>query len=222
MNPHAVTLGDVDGDGDLDLVTGDLNTNTASLRLNNGSGNFSDGQPIAIGTGARSVALGDIDGDGDLDLLAANYHGNTVSVRLNDGRGAFSSNQEVGIGIGSYSLVLGDLDGDGDLDFVTANNKSNTVSVRLNGEPNNLVEEISVYPNPAHLKARLMLPARFADQTFRLEIINVLGQTIIDETLTGQQTTTPPGLLLNNFATGIYILRIDTSEGRVIKRLIIH
>jgi hypothetical protein len=131
-SPYSVVLGDVDGDGDLDLLTANLGDNTVSVRLNNGSGTFSGTQNVGVGTSPYCVTVGDVDGDGDLDLLAANRDGSMVSVRFNNGQGAFSGTQNVGVGGGPQSVALGDVDGDGDLDLLTANSGANTVSVRLN------------------------------------------------------------------------------------------
>ncbi|GAB4020025.1 FG-GAP-like repeat-containing protein [Spirosoma koreense] len=136
--PVSVALGDVDGDGDLDLLTANQLSSTVSVRLNDGSGNFTtpatNSEP-GVGSAPTSVALGDVDGDGDLDVVTANASGATVSVRLNNGSGNFTApavNPELGVGGRPYSVALGDVDGDGDLDVVTANQNSNTVSVRLN------------------------------------------------------------------------------------------
>ena len=112
QNPEQVVLGDVDGDGDLDLLTANAGTtaqpgNTVSVRLNNGSGTFSGGSNVTVGLSPNSLALGDVDGDGDLDLLAANLAPNTVSVRLNDGSGAFSSGSNVAVGNGPCRVAAG-------------------------------------------------------------------------------------------------------------------
>ncbi|MDO7876883.1 FG-GAP-like repeat-containing protein, partial [Hymenobacter sp. ASUV-10] len=80
-------LGDVDHDGDLDLVVGNQGANTASVRVNNGSAAFTvpvSTPEVALAGGPYDVALGDLDNDGDLDLLTANYGQATVSVRLNE------------------------------------------------------------------------------------------------------------------------------------------
>ncbi|WP_240047239.1 malectin domain-containing carbohydrate-binding protein [Hymenobacter nivis] len=116
--PYRVTLGDVDNDGDLDLAT------VGSVRLNNGQGVFTGGFEIGA---PGEPHFGDIDGDGDLDLLTA---GGTVSVYLNNGLGQFSNGQQ--IAANSYDMAVGDVDGDGDLDLLTGGNNSATLTVRLN------------------------------------------------------------------------------------------
>ncbi len=133
---RGMTVGDVDGDGDLDLLTANAGApndpdSTVSVRLNDGSGTFSGGSTVQVGTSPWSVVVGDVDGDGDLDLLTANYEDHSVSVRLNDGNGAFGGGSTVPVDLGPVYVVVGDVDGDGDLDLLTAT-RSSTVSVRLN------------------------------------------------------------------------------------------
>ncbi|TVT42829.1 T9SS type A sorting domain-containing protein [Hymenobacter setariae] len=143
--PLSLALGDVDGDGDLDLVTAiNCGAGAVDVRLNGGdatgsnTGLLGKGKRVAVGSNPFGLALGDVDGDGDLDLLTANF-GGTVSVRLNGGNaagagtGQFSGGIEVLVDAGAVGLALGDVDGDGDLDIVTANFTAGTVSVRLNG-----------------------------------------------------------------------------------------
>lgn len=133
----AITTGDVDGDGDLDLLTGNVTGNTVSLLRNAGNGTFGAATSITVGTGPTDLALADVDGDGDLDLLASNYTDNTVSVRVNNGTGTFSGTQNVAMpaNTGPDQLALGDVDGDGDLDLLvgTSLNLTYAVTLRLNG-----------------------------------------------------------------------------------------
>jgi hypothetical protein len=146
-NPSSLAVGDVDGDGDLDLLTANNSSGTVSVRLNGGdstgsnTGVFAGGSDPAVDAAPQSVVLGDVDGDGDLDLLTANSYNSsgTVSVRLNGGNalgggtGTFSGGSDPAVGANPYSLAVGDVDGDGDLDLLTANSGSDNVSVRLNG-----------------------------------------------------------------------------------------
>ena len=159
--PRSAVLGDLDGDGDLDLVTAHQSTSSVNILLNSGvnSGNFVGGPSnsmVPVGNNPVAVVLGDVDGDGDLDLLAANANfgfAGSVSLRLNDGTGRFTApatNPNIAVSNEPNHLTLGDIDGDGDLDLITANsNFGNNVSVRLNSGLNsgNFVAP-AVNPNP--------------------------------------------------------------------------
>ncbi|MCA9002833.1 MAG: VCBS repeat-containing protein, partial [Planctomycetes bacterium] len=107
-------IGDVDGDGDLDLLAGNQGAAGGNrIWLNNGSGVFSQGSSV-LATQTRRVALGDLDGDGDLDAFIG-VNGQS-EVALNDGAGNFTgANQYLGNG-DVRGLALFDQDGDGDLD----------------------------------------------------------------------------------------------------------
>lgn len=103
-----VALGDIDGDGDLDVAIGAWGS--THIWINNGTGRFTATEqqlgPITV----RGIAFGDLDADGDLDLLLADR------VWLNDGFGNFhDSGQKLGIG-GISAAALGDVDNNGSLD----------------------------------------------------------------------------------------------------------
>ena len=117
-----VVLGDLDGDGDLDLVT-----STGMVRFNDGAGNFSGTQTTAAG---RALALGDLDADGDLDLVVSS--GTASAVRLNNGQGQFSGSGSIGFVNTWDNLVLADLDGDGDLDAATTHTANRIIQLSLN------------------------------------------------------------------------------------------
>ena len=69
----AVVAGDVDGDGDVDVVVANYSEVTENqpnqVWLNDGHGTFQLGQQFHAGTACRALALGDLDQDGDFDLL---------------------------------------------------------------------------------------------------------------------------------------------------------
>lgn len=116
-----VDSGDVDGDGDADLVFGNTRQNT--LYLNDGAGFFTDvtatHMPASTSTG-YGVTLVDVDDDGDLDLVTPGL-GDLNRLYLNDGNGVFTdvtAAQMPGQGDYNNQVRAGDVDGDGDPDLV--------------------------------------------------------------------------------------------------------
>jgi len=84
--PDAVSVkaGDVDEDGDLDLVVANnFDSTTVSILVNSGNLAFSVPVPLVTGDGPRWVVFQNLDGDDRLDLGVANRHGDTVSILAN-------------------------------------------------------------------------------------------------------------------------------------------
>src|SRR5206468_5784357 len=86
--PFSVTVGDLNGDGKLDLVVANDGANTVSVLLNTtapgaATPSFAAKQDFVTGAGPFSVTVGNLNGDGKLDLAVANFGANTVSVLLN-------------------------------------------------------------------------------------------------------------------------------------------
>jgi len=129
-----VALGDVNGDGKLDLVTANEGSNTVTVLLGNGDGTFASaaGSPVAVGSFPYSMTVGDMNGDGKLDVATVNSGSNNVTVLLGNGDGTFmpAAGNPV-VGANSVFAALGDLNGDGKLDLVTVNYGANSVTVLL-------------------------------------------------------------------------------------------
>ncbi len=123
----SAAFGDVDGDGDLDLVLSgrnDAGQSSATLYLNNGSGGFTAADAGFEGvTYMTSTALADLNGDGALDVVIIGEDrgiagSGTATAYFNNGSGGFSNAGADLTGVYSGSLATGDPDGDGDTDLL--------------------------------------------------------------------------------------------------------
>lgn len=123
INPGGLAIGDIDGDGDLDIVKANGSRDGLVLLFNNGNATFAPGITLSRPRGTADVTLGDMDGDGDLDIVTANGDDNytpTVSILRNNGLGSFSNQSDLQAGGLAAGVTTGDLDGDGDLDIAAA------------------------------------------------------------------------------------------------------
>ncbi|WP_088890922.1 FG-GAP-like repeat-containing protein [Leptolyngbya ohadii] len=137
VDPYALTVGDFNNDGKLDIATANFGSNNASLLLGNGTGGFETARTIALTAGSiqpYSIANGDMNGDGKLDLIVANSGSNTVNVLLGDGIGGFTAAAPLATGNRSEpnGLAIGDFNRDGKPDVATATFSTDRAAVFLN------------------------------------------------------------------------------------------
>ncbi len=129
-------IGDVDGDGDADVLEADLFPLAARLLLGDGAGGFADASanlPATSNIPAADIALADLDGDGDLDAFLVGTSPQPFSqvhalLWRNGGTGVFVD-ATAGLppsNVPGRAVALGDVDGDGDLDALIARSGSPT------------------------------------------------------------------------------------------------
>jgi hypothetical protein len=146
--PVFVVAGDVDNDGDIDLVyavNAPENNLPIRMYLNPGTGDFSAEQPIYVGESdwletsgdtmdVYGVALGDLDNDGYLDIVACTQKENRIFFTANTGTDPPSASNKnpwisavqmtFGNDVSTRSVTLGDMNGDNLLDIVVGNDPS--------------------------------------------------------------------------------------------------
>ncbi len=71
-NPFHAAVGDLDGDGAIDIAAVNRNGQNVSVFLNNGDGTFAEQIKFGVGANCESIAIDDLDADGDLDIAVAN------------------------------------------------------------------------------------------------------------------------------------------------------
>ena len=128
-------VGDVDADGDLDMVLADWGVGSpmentggrVQLWLNDGSGRFTDAtaaaMPDTLVRFSWELELLDVDNDWDLDLAVSAKRSDTSFLFTNDGTGTFTdvTADEMPHFTNNYEFEAMDLDADGFLDLVTIN-----------------------------------------------------------------------------------------------------
>ncbi|MHB8644369.1 MAG: FG-GAP repeat domain-containing protein, partial [Thermomicrobiales bacterium] len=140
VTPAGVAVADLNGDGKLDIVTG--NIGSVTVLLNNGSGGFLPAVTYAApvtatcSSGCRAtITLGDLNGDGKPDIATATTlapDAAQIAVLLNHGDGTFGAATLYTVGGGPLSIAIGDVNGDGRMDLAVANNRDSTASILLN------------------------------------------------------------------------------------------
>ncbi|MCK4574337.1 MAG: VCBS repeat-containing protein [candidate division Zixibacteria bacterium] len=130
---YSMVAADLDDDGDLDLLRGNVTLHQTSIIWNRGYHPwYWDLSDYSAGVRPRGVCAADFNNDGLLDIAAANAGSDNLSIRLNEGGRSFASPAYYTTGDAPYSVCAADFDLDGHLDLAVANDSSHSISILIN------------------------------------------------------------------------------------------
>ena len=124
-------VGDLNGDGNVDVSTSNGFSGSGSILMGNGDGTLS--APDVVDADFLTIAtdLGDLDGDGDLDWVLSSFSGDW-EIFTNDGDGNFTLVQSIPPADAASCALLVDFDNDRDLDLVAIDENADLVFLYQN------------------------------------------------------------------------------------------
>ena len=129
---YDLAVGDINEDGNLDVVYAIRTSNAVGIRLGVGDGSLGDQMTLDLPSEPERIEFIDINQDGSLDIGAVSPDANGVYIFENDGAGNFGEPLAVqGVG-GATGMDAGDVDGDGDVDVLISDTGLDIVAFFMN------------------------------------------------------------------------------------------
>lgn len=143
----ALTKGDFNGDGKVDIATANNTANNISVLLGIGTGSFLPVVNFTVGSKPMAIISADFNNDSYADIATANNISNDITILLGSNTGNFTTTVNFVAGSQPVSLTSGDFNGDGKLDIAVANSSSNTSILLGNGTGSFLLSAFYSLPN---------------------------------------------------------------------------
>ncbi|MBE7169199.1 MAG: VCBS repeat-containing protein [Williamsia sp.] len=190
--PYAVTLGDADGDGKIDLITANSGSNSMSVLRNKHTtgtitaSSFADKADFSTGIYPLGLAMGDLDGDGIAEVATANAGPNAVSV--------FKVNSPVSMTAQAAAPVM-----------TTTGIQETAV--------------MQIYPNPTQREFTMRLQG-LKDQAVNVEILTESGK-LVERRRVNTGGKTGITLKLGLQASGVYYVKVTGVNGVQVMKVVV-
>lgn len=130
-NPKGVRAGDCNGDGVVDLIVANQNSNDTTTLRGTGDGRFEFSNTNNVATQPTSAVCADFNGDTLIDVAALSRDGNSVTIYRRKAQGGFTTLGKVVVGFQPRAIALAELNGDGNPDLLITNFRSHDLTVLL-------------------------------------------------------------------------------------------
>ncbi len=209
-SPASIAVGDLNGDGVLDLAVANLDPNTGNpstvtVLLGNGDGTFTPttASPVTAFL-SYSVTVGDFNGDGKADLVTANAGSNTVTVLLGNGDGTFTAPLTIPVGTDPIFAATGDFNGDGLTDVAAVDNYPNYIVTVLIAQETQTATATANNISPSGSGTHQVEASYPGNSNYGPSVSPTVGLTAFmppSFTISGTAVTVAPGATTGNTST---------------------
>ena len=238
---------DLDGKNDIVLCLPSLGViqvlinKSNSLKLSTTS--FASPVNIVVGGQPHAFAIADFDGDALPDITVANYNSASVSLFKNIYTGGafsaanFQEKVDFAVGESPYDVKVVDIDGDGKPEIITSNSGGvnlgidlpiigssisvlhNIVKPNATGIEENRLNHISflVYPNPA--ETMFVVKMNSDDVINTISLVDISGNEVLKLDQVGNNFLK---ISTENISKGLYIVKVVSSSGVGVQKILIH
>ncbi|TYA59148.1 T9SS type A sorting domain-containing protein [Formosa maritima] len=207
-----VSFGDVDNDGDLEILKVDLLTNTAYYDKQS-DGTFTETVFTTSDVYPATAMVSDLD-DNSVNDVTIGYSSTNPTDKMTWYLDSNPTNENIIDNSQNdiFSFTINDFDNDGDLDMASISSNENhlnwfentTYTFTLSNTEFN-TQDISIYPNPTSDKINIKLNS---SENHSVYIYNILGKKVMDQNLNGTNSS----IDVSNLSNGIYLLSFKNTN----------